>query len=193
MVENHSKFILLTGPWEKSAIAQRNGSENVMLLQNRDRQSPVYFTLRVQRATQFSGELKTRSHLLWWRFVISPVRSHHVKHMLGVQIAAAGSQNSAHINNNPLSSCLQFLLQLLSCFFQEGLGKGPSIKLKIRGNGVDNNMGLKNKTNNLFQILRKSIHPGLLYLSPWAWHGGRQLRWLSFQRLKYHLKREILI
>ena len=64
MVENHSKFILLTGPWEKSAIAQRNGSENVMLLQNRDRQSPVYFTLRVQRATQFSGELKTRSHLL---------------------------------------------------------------------------------------------------------------------------------
>lgn len=51
MVENYNKFILLTGPWEKSAIAQRNGSENVMLVQNRNRQSSIYFTLRVQRAT----------------------------------------------------------------------------------------------------------------------------------------------
>ena len=99
-----------------------------------------------------------------------------MKHTVAVQIATAGLDNCAHLNSHPLSSRLQLLLELLSRFLQEGLGKGPSIELKIRRNGVDNHIGLKDKTNNLFQIVRKSIHQGLLYLSHRAWHNGGQLR-----------------
>lgn len=136
-----------------------------------------YTERRVQRATKLPREFKSRPHLVWWCIAISPVWSHHMKHALARQIATTGLENCSHFNSHPLSDYLQFLLEFWSSFFQEGLGEGPSVELKIQGNGVDNHIGLKDKINNWFQILRKSIHQGLLYSSHWAWHNGRQQRW----------------
>lgn len=143
---------------------------------------------RTQRATRLPGEFKTRANLEWRCATISPLRSYHVKHIATVQIPAVGFEHCAHADSHPLSNCVQFLLERWSSFFQEGLRKRPPTKLKIRGNGVDNNIRLKDKTKNLFPILTKSIHQWLLYLSHWAWHNGRQLRWLRFQWFKYQHK-----
>lgn len=46
MVENCNQFLLLTGPWEKSATAERNGYENVLLLQKRHSQGSSYILLK---------------------------------------------------------------------------------------------------------------------------------------------------
>ena len=88
-----------------------------------------------------------------------------MKHTAAVQTVSAGLENCAHANNCHLSNNVQFLLELWPSFCQEGLRKGPSIKLKIHGNGVDKNISLKEKANNLSQMLTKSIHQGGLCLS----------------------------
>ena len=92
-----------------------------------------------------------------------------MKHVATVQIASTGLENCAHANSHCSSHHVQFLLELWPSFFQEGLGKEPSIKLEIHRNGVDNNVSLKDETN-LFQMLTKSIPQGLPYLSHWVWH-----------------------
>lgn len=86
-----------------------------------------------------------------------------MKHTLAMQIATTGLENCAHINRHPLPSCVQFLLELWPSFFQEGPRKGLSVKHKIRGNGVDDNIGLKDKTNNFFQILTKTLIEGYYF------------------------------
>lgn len=89
-----------------------------------------------------------------------------MKHTMAMQIATTCLENCAHINSHPLSDSVQFLLELWPSFFQEGLRKGPVTKRKIRGNGVDDNIGLEEKTKNLFQILTKSVHQELLIFEP---------------------------
>lgn len=146
-------------------------AKKVTLLQKRNRQGPIYIIVKGEsKGLRIPWRIYNPANLVWRGAVICPVRSHHVKHTAAMQIATTGLENRAHADRYPLSSCVQFLLELWPSFIQEGLRKGPAIKLKFRGNGVDNNIGLKDKTNTLFQILTKSINQGLLYLSCGAWH-----------------------
>jgi hypothetical protein len=81
-----------------------------------------------------------------------------MKHTVTVQVTTTGLENCAQAYSDPLSSGVQLLLELWSSFFQEGLRKGPSIEPKIRGNGIDNDLGLKDKTKDLFKMLTSGIH-----------------------------------
>lgn len=83
-----------------------------------------------------------------------------MKHMAAVQTVSSGLENCAHVNNCRFSNNVQFFLEFWPSFCQEGLRKEPSIKLKIHGNRVDKNISLKDKANNLFQMLTKNIHQG---------------------------------